>query len=114
MNMVCVEALRLEPDRPGSTEMYRMTGCPKERVLRIRAGQFLRMPLYRVPHRLAKLLGTARGIVDADGGRDDAENSYYGAAADPQFIALERSQRRFRGAYLRRLRRRAARREHER
>jgi hypothetical protein len=44
-------------------------------------------------------------IVDADGGRDDAENSYYEAAADPSFVLLETARRRFRGQYLRRLRR---------
>jgi hypothetical protein len=44
-------------------------------------------------------------IVDADGGRDDAENSYYEAAADPSFVAVEAARRRFRGQYLRRLRR---------
>jgi hypothetical protein len=44
-------------------------------------------------------------IVDADGGRDEAENSYYEAAADPLHLQNERAQRRFRGSYLRRLRR---------
>ncbi|WP_146044446.1 hypothetical protein [Amycolatopsis sp. BJA-103] len=44
-------------------------------------------------------------LVDADGGRDDAENSYYEAFADPGFIRVEAAQRRFRGQYLRRLRR---------
>jgi hypothetical protein len=48
-------------------------------------------------------------IVDEDGGRDDAENSYYEAAADPRFVLLEQARRRFRGQYLRRLRRRASR-----
>jgi hypothetical protein len=46
-------------------------------------------------------------IVDLDGGRDEAENSYYEAAADPRFALLEQARRRFRGQYLRRLRRRA-------
>ena len=48
--------------------------------------------------------GLAR-IVDADtdGGRDDAENSYYEEAADPGFLRLEKARRRFRGQYLRRL-----------
>jgi hypothetical protein len=46
-------------------------------------------------------------LVDADGGRDDAENSYYEAFADPGFVWVEAAQRRFRGQYLRRLRRRA-------
>jgi hypothetical protein len=44
-------------------------------------------------------------LVDADGGRDDAENSYYEAAADPSFVAVEAARRRFRGQYLRRLKR---------
>ena len=48
-------------------------------------------------------------IVDADGGRDDAENSYYEAAADPSFVQLEAARRRFRGQYLRRLKRLAER-----
>jgi hypothetical protein len=48
--------------------------------------------------------GLAR-IVDADGGRDDAENSYYEEAADPGFVRMEEARRRFRGQYLRRLRR---------
>jgi hypothetical protein len=48
--------------------------------------------------------GLAR-IVDADGGRDDAENSYYQEAADPVFVRLERARCRFRGQYPRRLRR---------
>jgi hypothetical protein len=48
--------------------------------------------------------GLAR-IVDADGGRDDAENSYYEEAADPTFIYMETARRRFRGRYLRRIRR---------
>jgi hypothetical protein len=44
-------------------------------------------------------------IVDADGGRDNAENSYYEEAADPGFVQTEKNRRRFRGQYLRRLRR---------
>jgi hypothetical protein len=44
-------------------------------------------------------------LVDEDGGRDEAENSYYETAADPGYVARERDQRRFRGAYLRHLRR---------
>jgi hypothetical protein len=52
--------------------------------------------------------GLAR-IVDADGGRDDAENSYYEAAADPGFVQIEAARRRFRGQYLRRLKRMAER-----
>jgi hypothetical protein len=47
--------------------------------------------------------GLAR-IVEADGGRDEAENSYYEEAADPGFVRLEKARRRFRGQYLRRLR----------
>ncbi len=43
-------------------------------------------------------------IVDADAGRDDAENSYYEAAADPGFVWIETARRRFRGQYLWRLR----------
>lgn len=48
-------------------------------------------------------------IVDAAGGSDDAENSYYEAFADPQFVKQERDRRRYRGSYLRRLRRLASR-----
>jgi hypothetical protein len=44
-------------------------------------------------------------IVDEDGGRDEAENTYYEVAADPSYVAQQRAQRRFRGAYLRRVRR---------
>jgi hypothetical protein len=46
-------------------------------------------------------------LIDADGGRDDAENFYYEAFADPSFVRVETAQRRLRGQYLRRLRRRA-------
>lgn len=52
--------------------------------------------------------GLAR-IVDADGGRDGAENSYYEAAADPSSGRIEAARRRFRGQYLRRLNRLAER-----
>jgi hypothetical protein len=52
--------------------------------------------------------GLAR-IVDADGGRDAAENSYYEAVADPSFVQMETARRRFRGQYLRRLKRLASR-----
>lgn len=52
--------------------------------------------------------GLAR-IVDADGGRDGAENSHYEEAADPGFVRMEKARRRFRGQYLRRLRRLAGR-----
>lgn len=48
-------------------------------------------------------------LVDADGGRDDAENSYYETAADPDFVRFEAARRGFRGRYLRRLRRLAGR-----
>ena len=51
-------------------------------------------------------------IVDADGGRDEAENAYYEAAADPDHVRLETAQRRFRGQYLRRLRRLGERQRH--
>jgi hypothetical protein len=40
-------------------------------------------------------------IVDADGGHDDAENSYYQTAAHPAFVQIEAARRRFRGQYLR-------------
>lgn len=43
-------------------------------------------------------------LVDADDGRDDAENSYYEAVADPDFVRGEDTRRWFRGQYLRRLR----------
>jgi hypothetical protein len=52
-------------------------------------------------------------IVDEDGGRDDAENSYYEEAADPDFVRMETAQRRFRGQYLRRPRRIANRDRHD-
>ena len=48
--------------------------------------------------------GLAR-IVDADGGRDDAENLYYEEAADPGCVYIETARHRFRGQYLRRLKR---------
>jgi hypothetical protein len=51
-------------------------------------------------------------IVDADGGRDDAENTYYEWAADPDFVRQETTRRRFRGQYLRRLRRLRERQRH--
>ena len=34
-------------------------------------------------------------IVDADGGRDDTENSYYEHSADPDFVRIEAVLRRF-------------------
>jgi hypothetical protein len=49
-------------------------------------------------------VGLAR-LVDADGGRDEAENEYYEAAADPDYVRLETARRRFRGQYLRHVRR---------
>ncbi len=51
--------------------------------------------------------GLAR-LVDADD--DEAEREYYEAAADPEFVALEREQRRYRGAFTRRMRRMGAKR----
>ena len=48
--------------------------------------------------------GLAR-IVDADGGHDDAGNSYYETAEHPAFVQIEAARRRFRGQYLRRLKR---------
>lgn len=48
-----------------------------------------------------------RRLLDADGWRDEAEISYYEAFADPEYVYLETTKRRFRGQYLRRLRRRA-------
>jgi hypothetical protein len=44
-------------------------------------------------------------IVAADDGRDETENSYYEEAADPGYAWIETARRRFRGQYLRRLRR---------
>ncbi|MET1076011.1 MAG: hypothetical protein ABWY11_25425 [Umezawaea sp.] len=44
-------------------------------------------------------------LVESDGGRDEAENQYYEASADPSAIRMETTRRRFRGQYLRRLRR---------
>ncbi|WP_421732443.1 hypothetical protein [Cellulomonas sp.] len=43
-------------------------------------------------------------LVDSDGGRDSAENDYFEAANDPQFVALETAKRRFRAQLRRRLR----------
>ena len=50
-----------------------------------------------------------RRALDADGWKDSAEISYYEAFADPDYVSLETARRRFRGQYLRRLRRRAQR-----
>lgn len=47
-------------------------------------------------------------LVDEDGGRDEAEVGYYESATNPQFIANETAQRRFRGQFRRRLRHREA------
>ena len=47
-------------------------------------------------------------LVDSDQGRDDAENGYFESANDPQFVAAETAQRRFRGQLRRRLRHRDA------
>ena len=52
-------------------------------------------------------------VVDAAGGRDEAENSYYEAQADPSAVRMEMSQRRFRGQYIRRLRRLSQRAQHK-
>lgn len=43
-------------------------------------------------------------VVDSDRGRDEAENDYFEAANDPQFVARETAQRRFKGQLRRRLR----------
>lgn len=51
--------------------------------------------------------GLAR-LVDADD--DEAEREFYEAAADPEFVALEREQRRYRGAFTRQMRRMGAKR----
>jgi hypothetical protein len=48
-------------------------------------------------------------LVDADQGRDEAENGYFESANDPQFVATETAQRRFKGPLRRRLRHRASR-----
>ena len=45
-------------------------------------------------------------IVDEDRNRDEAENSYFESASDPQFVATERAQRRSKGQLRRRLRHR--------
>jgi hypothetical protein len=47
-------------------------------------------------------------LVDSDGGNDDAENEYFESANDPQFVATESAQRRFKGQLRRRLRHRNA------
>ncbi|MFC3686955.1 hypothetical protein [Aquipuribacter hungaricus] len=45
-------------------------------------------------------------LVDSDGGNDPAENGYFEIANDPQFVAIERAQRRFKAQLRRRLRHR--------
>jgi hypothetical protein len=57
-----------------------------------------------LPDGLPEKVPLAR-VVDADGGMDEAENTYYEWAADPDSVHLETTQRRYRGQYLRRLRR---------
>jgi hypothetical protein len=47
-------------------------------------------------------------LVNEDGGRDEAENAYFESANDPQFVAIETAQRRFRGQFRRRRRHRDA------
>lgn len=47
-------------------------------------------------------------LVDSDGGNDEAENGYFESANDPQFVATESAQRRFKGQLRRRLRHRNA------
>jgi hypothetical protein len=64
-----------------------------------------------LPGRQPDKVALAR-IVDADGGRDEAENTYYEWVADPDFVHQETIQRRFRGQYLRRLRRLRERQRH--
>ena len=48
---------------------------------------------------------TLARLVESDGGRDEAEASYYESAADPDFVAIETQRRQFRGSLRRRLRR---------
>jgi hypothetical protein len=45
-------------------------------------------------------------LVDSDEGRDRAENEYFESASDPQFVATETAQRRFKGQLRRKLRHR--------
>ena len=45
-------------------------------------------------------------LVDSDQGRDTAENDYFESANDPQLVATETAQRRFKGQLRRRLRHR--------
>ena len=48
-------------------------------------------------------------LLDQDGARDEAENSYLEAASDPQFAQNENERRRFQSQLRRRLRHRSAR-----
>ncbi|MFC7362334.1 hypothetical protein [Nocardioides astragali] len=66
----------------------------------------------RLPNGPADREALAR-IVDEDGARDEAENGYFEDANDPQFVAIETAQRRFRSQLRRRLRHRDARRRPE-
>lgn len=63
----------------------------------------------RLPNGPADREALAR-IVDEDGARDEAENGYFEDANDPQFVAIETAQRRFRSQLRRRLRHRDAKR----
>ena len=45
-------------------------------------------------------------VVDSDDGRDEAENSYFEDANDPQFVTTETARRRFKSQLRRRLRHR--------
>lgn len=47
-------------------------------------------------------------VVDEDGGQDEAENGYFETVNDPQFVANETAQRRFRSQLRRRMRHRRA------
>ena len=47
-------------------------------------------------------------LVDSDDGNDDAEDGYFESANDPQYVATESAQRRFKGQLRRRLRHRDA------
>jgi hypothetical protein len=48
--------------------------------------------------------GRPRPIVEDD--HDEAETEYYESAADPTYVAIERSRRRYRAMFRRRLRHR--------
>jgi hypothetical protein len=47
-------------------------------------------------------------LLESDGGKDPAENGYFESANDPQFVATETAQRRFKGQLRRRLKHREA------